>query len=88
MFDWDEENRAHIARHGVSPEEAEQVLANDPLDGGIQDHAGEDRFVEIGRTDAMRLLVVITTARGELTRVVTAFPAPPDARRFYRARKE
>jgi uncharacterized DUF497 family protein len=88
MFDWDDENRAHIARHGISPEEAEQVLANDPLDGGVQDYEGEDRFVEIGMTDAMRLLVVITTARGELTRVVTAFPAPPAARRFYQTRKE
>ena len=87
MFDWDDENRAHIARHGVTPEEAEQVLANAPLDGGVQDHDGEDRFVEVGMTDAMRLLVVITTPRGALTRVVTAFPAPPGARRFYRAGK-
>ena len=30
-FDWDHHNIAHIARHGVTPEEAEQVLANDPV---------------------------------------------------------
>jgi hypothetical protein len=50
MFDWDDENRVHIARHGVTPEEAEQVLANDPLDGGVQAHEGEDRVCR-GRHD-------------------------------------
>jgi uncharacterized DUF497 family protein len=65
LFDWDDENRSHIARHDVTPEEAEQVLLNDPIDGGTQDHEGEERFVEVGMTDAMRILVVITTQRGE-----------------------
>ncbi len=32
MFDWDEANLEHIARHGVSREEAEQVILNDPVD--------------------------------------------------------
>ncbi len=87
MFDWDDENTAHIARHDVTPDEAEQVLRNDPVDGGTQDHEGEQRFVEVGVTDAMRILVVITTMRGELTRVVTAYPAAPAFRMFYASEK-
>ena len=87
MFEWDEENRAHIARHGITPEEAEQVLVYDPVDAGAQDHAGEERFVEVGVMDAMRVLVVITTQRGELTRVVTAYPASAAFRRFYASQK-
>ncbi len=87
MFEWDEENRSHIVRHGVTPEEAEQVLLNDPIDGGTQDHEGEERFVEIGTTDKARILVVITTQRGELTRVVTAYPASPAFRQFYATEK-
>ena len=67
----------------MTPDEAEQALLNDPVDGGVPDHEGEVRYVEVGVTDAMRLLVVITTDRGELIRVVTAFSAPSQYRDFY-----
>ena len=87
MFDWDDDNIQHIAEHGVTQEEAEQVLLNDPVYGGTQEHESEERFVEVGVTDAMRMLVVITTMRGELTRVVTAYPASPAFRKFYSMEK-
>ena len=87
MFDWDEANIEHIGRHGITREEAEQVLRNSPIDGGAQNVNGEERHVEVGFTDALRLLVVITTYRGELIRVVTAYPAPPSFRDFYRREK-
>lgn len=75
-FDWDNANRDHIARHQVSPEEAEQVIDNDPLDIDAETVDGEDRISNIGRTDQGRFLVVITTLRESRIRVVTAFPAP------------
>ena len=75
IFDWDEANIRHIAAHNVTPREAEQVLLNDPADGGSHNVDGEERDVDIGITDAMRVLVVITTDRGELIRVVTAYEA-------------
>jgi hypothetical protein len=28
MFEWDDDNRAHVGRHGVEPEECEQALAD------------------------------------------------------------
>lgn len=31
-FDWNETNRNHIAGHRISPEEAEQVVKNEPID--------------------------------------------------------
>ncbi len=62
-------------------------MLNDPVDGGIQEHNGELRYVEIGFTDALRMLVVITTDRNGLTRVATAFPATPNLRDFYFAEK-
>jgi hypothetical protein len=34
-FDWDEANIGHVARHSVLPEEAEQVILNDPVDLGM-----------------------------------------------------
>ena len=74
-FDWDEANIRHISDHDVAPEEAEQALANDPLELEPEYIRGEERFPSIGRTDAGRWLVVITTLRGPKVRVVTAFDA-------------
>ena len=42
-FDWDEANSAHIAAHGVSCDEAEQVLRGDPFDLDYQSGT-EERF--------------------------------------------
>jgi hypothetical protein len=74
-FDWDEGNIEHIARHGVTPEEAEQAIRNDPLDLGAQNADGEERFLSLGLTDLGRLLVVATTMRVRKIRVVTTYAA-------------
>jgi uncharacterized protein len=42
-FDWDEANIGHLARHSVLPEEAEQVILNDPVDVGMEIVEGEER---------------------------------------------
>ncbi len=63
-FDWDEGNIGHIARHLVTPEEAEQAIRNDPVDLGAQTVEGEERFLSLGITSRARLLVVATTMRG------------------------
>jgi uncharacterized protein len=84
VFDWDEANIRHIAGHGVTPEEAEQVFNNDPSDPVLQMYKDEERYFQYGITDVYRVLVVVTTWRGEdLIRVVTAYPAPPAIRRKY-----
>ena len=55
-FDWDRANLSHVARHAVRPEEAEQVILNDPLDAGIEIVGGEER-----------ILLVVTTWREHRT---------------------
>ena len=35
-FNWDKSNAAPVARHNVTPEEVEQVFANDPMDLGAE----------------------------------------------------
>jgi uncharacterized protein len=87
MFDWDDGNRKHVAEHGAEPSEAEEVIANDPLDLEVQFTNGEERILQIGATDALRILVVVTTWRGDRIRVVTAFPATPQLRKFSSAHK-
>ena len=43
-LDWDEANIGHVARHAVLPEEAEQVILNDPVDLGMEIIEGEERL--------------------------------------------
>lgn len=73
-FDWDRENASHIGRHQVTPQEAEQVLRNDPLVVQFQEHGAEERLLVLGQTNAGRLLAVIYTERNNKLRVVTAYP--------------
>jgi uncharacterized protein len=80
-------NIAHIARHGVTPAEAEQALRIFPIDLLRQYDEGEDRFLQLGVTAAMRVLVVITRWRGELIRVISAYEAPAALRRRYWAER-
>ena len=42
-FDWDDENRKHLARHDVTRAEFEQVI-NDPILFDYQNIDGEDRW--------------------------------------------
>ncbi|MGA8938474.1 MAG: BrnT family toxin [Acidobacteriaceae bacterium] len=88
MFDWDEANIAHIANHDVQPHEAEEAYNSNPvyLDYAIED--GEERHREIGESLTGRLLVVISTMRGDTVRVVTAYPPDRPLRLTYLAFKE
>ena len=87
QFDWDDENRAHIAAHSVSCAEAEQVINNESFDLEFQSVKGEERFVQLGETNAGRILVVVSTWRKTLIRVITAFDAPKAMKRVYLAQK-
>ncbi len=83
-FRWDEANLEHIDEHDVKPEEAEQVLLNDPPELGFEtSEGGEERWGYLGETSEARILQAIITLRGERVRVVTAYDAPISARRLY-----
>jgi len=92
MFEWDDGNRPEIADHNVTEAECVEALA-DPM--RVPRHAynvtyegfgEEERFGIIGRTEAGRLLVVISTPRGEGFRVITAWSARgPDAQVYQEA---
>jgi uncharacterized DUF497 family protein len=84
VFDWDDANLRHVARHRLSAADVEQALM-DPrrIDRIVQPVAGETRAVAIGATAAGRILVVVTTTRDGNVRVVTAYPAAGRERRLY-----
>ncbi len=87
QFDWNEHNVSHIALHSVTPEEAEQVVDNDPLDAGAALRNGEMRTAHLGETDAGRMLFVVVTERDGMYRVVTARDAHKKERDFYSKHK-
>jgi uncharacterized protein len=82
-FDWDEANIDHIARHGVTMEEAEQVVIDDPIDVGLELVDGEERHQQLGITRRGRILFVVTTWRESRLRVITAFEPNRDFIDFY-----
>jgi uncharacterized DUF497 family protein len=87
LFDWDDENSSHIATHGVSCAEAEPVINNEPFDVELQTVNDEERFVQLGETNAGRIMVVVSTWRESLIRVITAFNAPKAMKDLYLIKK-
>ncbi len=87
QFEWDEENIGHFALHDISPDEAEQVIVNRPVDLESELRNGEERVAQIGETDEHRILIVISTMRQGKIRVVTAWPAKERLRRYFQTQK-
>jgi uncharacterized DUF497 family protein len=83
-FDWDDANHVHIARHGVAPAEAEQIVLGASLPLESNERSGEIRHTELGETTEGRLLLVVWTWRRRRIRVVTAFPANRKWRAFWK----
>lgn len=82
-FDWDRSNSGHLARHRITPEEAEQVIRNDPFEIEEEFRGGERRQQFLGETNAKRILIVIARVSDESIRVITAWPAKRRLRAFW-----
>lgn len=87
-FEWNQEKAAgNIKKHGVSFDEAVTVfwdenalIINDP------DHSeDEDRFILLGMSENLRLLVVIHCERGNTIRLISARTATKQERKQYEA---
>lgn len=75
----------HIARHGVTIEEVEEVVFGTPL---IR-RARQGRYHVIGQTDAGRYLAVFLAPRESgVYGLVTARDADPSERRLYHSHKK
>lgn len=82
-FEWDDGNVDHIIeRHGIYPQEAEQVLYN-----GAYVRREGDFYYAYGQDDSGRYLCVVCIVRGGLVRVVTARDMNNRERRSYEQRR-
>jgi uncharacterized protein len=89
IFDWDAANIGHIAEHGVTPEEAEEIVLGDSMEMDFDVVNGEERWSYVGETGDGRLLRVLFTMRSDRVRVVTAFvPSPLQKGIFLRWKAE
>ncbi len=88
-FEWDRAKATTNRReHGVSFEEAATVFL-DPLARTLDDpdrSAGEDRFLLVGASLALRTLLVVHVERGERLRIVSARLATRKERGIIEAR--
>ena len=86
-FEWDPRKAAaNLAKHGVSFEEAETIFADESarlLDD--PDHADEDRFVLLGLSVKLRVLLVVHCYHedDEVIRIISARKADRIERRQY-----
>jgi uncharacterized DUF497 family protein len=83
QFDWDDHNREHLAAHGLSPAEVEQVFANGYLHSDFDSEAGEPRWTAVGITNSGQVLVVVHTVRGEAIRPITGWDADDETSQLY-----
>ncbi len=83
LFDWDEANTRHLARHAVTPSEAEQSYRNDPLVLEEQSVNGVQRYLALGETDSERRLAFVFTVRKMRIRFVTAYPMTSEQQEIY-----
>jgi uncharacterized DUF497 family protein len=87
-FQWDErKNRENQRKHGVSFEEARSVFFDDR---GVEfyddEHSeGEDRFIVLGVSARLRLLMVCHCLRetGHVIRIISARAATKNEQQYY-----
>jgi len=89
--DWDPSKaRANALKHGITFEEAETAFYDDyAIVAPDPDHSsGEERFLLIGLSGALRVLVVVhcETGSGNLIRLISARRATRSERAQYDAR--
>lgn len=85
-FEWDDNNIEHIARHGVFPDEVEDVAFDD--DPWIRKGRKGTRYM-LGYTVAGRYLFVVYVLKGKgIARVITSMGMDDKTKKLYKKRVE
>ncbi|BAY15331.1 hypothetical protein NIES21_11470 [Anabaenopsis circularis NIES-21] len=89
LFEWDnEKNKINQKKHGVSFEEAKSVFYDDnAIEFWDEDHSdAEDRFLLLGRSSKMRILLIVHCFREQesIIRIISARKATQKETQQYR----
>lgn len=90
-FEWNQDKAiGNIKKHGVSFDEAITVFWDEYalLINDIEHSEDENRFVLLGISEKLRILVVIHCERGENIRIISARPATKLERKQYKAQQQ
>lgn len=84
-YEWDPiKNRANLSKHGISFEEASEILNSDTFTAeDKRTNYGETRFISIGILSNLVALVVVHTERNELVRIISARKANQKELKLY-----
>jgi len=86
QFEWDDNNIEHIARHGVFPDEVEDVAFDD--NPWIRKGRKGTRYM-LGYTVAGRYLFVVYVLKGKgIARVITSMDMGDKTKKLYKKRVE
>ena len=86
LYEWDDEKaRRNLAKHGVSFEEASSVFSDRKYEMFLDpEHSDtESRFIIIGMSSRLRVLLVVFTEREGGTRIISARLATRTERLIY-----
>jgi uncharacterized DUF497 family protein len=84
-FEWDEGNALHLQlRHGISPEDAEEVFANKPLFRRTK----KGHYVVLGPTSEGRYLTIVFELKAKgITRPITGWDMSRAEIRYYKKQR-
>lgn len=82
-FDWDEGNEQHLAKHGISRRDAEDVLLGNHILVEYQTAGDEQRWVALGGKREGRILSIVFAVRGEAIRPITGWAADRETADMY-----
>jgi uncharacterized DUF497 family protein len=82
-FDWDVQNEDHLAKHGISRSDAEDVLSGNHILLEYQMEGNEQRWVTVGATRSGRVLNIVFTVRREAIRPITGWTADKETEALY-----
>ena len=93
IFDWNSnKERLNRVKHGVSFEEARSVFFDEQAIQFFDDAHSEyeDRFVMLGVSSKMRIIVVVHCEResGEVIRIISARRATSKERKYYQGAEQ
>lgn len=82
-FDWDEHNREHLAKHGISRFDAEDVLTGNHILLEYQMEGNEQRWLAVGMTRSGRILNIVFALRRGAIRPITGWTADKETVALY-----
>jgi uncharacterized DUF497 family protein len=73
----------HLARHGISRQDAEDVLSGNHIFLEFQIVEDEQRWIALGATRSGRVLEIVFAIRGEAIRPITGWLADKETANMY-----